>query len=137
MCGPLLQHSSDWSTLACREDIFKEIDILVGMNHENVIYLKEYFEEGDKVGPRPQECIVCKCRDMFLKGSSEEKPRWLPELAAWVAVLHGGMPVVADSNGMSGTEQWVLLKKLLKKGDKVPGDCHLGACAAAKHGWDV
>lgn len=34
---------------ACREDIFKEIDILVGMNHENVIFLKEYFEEGNKV----------------------------------------------------------------------------------------
>ena len=33
----------------CREDIFKEIDILVGMNHENVIFLKEYFEEGNKV----------------------------------------------------------------------------------------
>jgi len=32
-----------------REDIFKEIDILVGMNHENVIFLKEYFEEGNKV----------------------------------------------------------------------------------------
>lgn len=34
----------------CREDIFKEIDLLCGMNHENVIYLKEYFEEGNKVG---------------------------------------------------------------------------------------
>ena len=33
-----------------REDIFKEIDILVGMEHENVIYMKEYFEEGNKVG---------------------------------------------------------------------------------------
>lgn len=32
-----------------REDIFKEIDILCGMNHENVVYLKEYFEEGNKV----------------------------------------------------------------------------------------
>ncbi|KAK9818047.1 hypothetical protein WJX72_006277 [[Myrmecia] bisecta] len=32
-----------------REDIFKEIDILVGLNHENVIFLKEYFEEGNKV----------------------------------------------------------------------------------------
>ena len=34
---------------ACREDIFKEIDILCGLNHENVVYLKEYFEEGNKV----------------------------------------------------------------------------------------
>ncbi|KAF6261155.1 kinase-like domain-containing protein [Scenedesmus sp. NREL 46B-D3] len=32
-----------------REDIFKEIDILCGLNHENVVYLKEYFEEGNKV----------------------------------------------------------------------------------------
>ncbi|EFJ39750.1 hypothetical protein VOLCADRAFT_78266 [Volvox carteri f. nagariensis] len=32
-----------------REDIFKEIDLLCGMNHENVIFLKEYFEEGNKV----------------------------------------------------------------------------------------
>ncbi len=33
-----------------RDDIFKEIDILVGLNHPNVIYLKEYFEESNKVG---------------------------------------------------------------------------------------
>ena len=32
-----------------RDDIFKEIDILVGLNHPNVIYLKEYFEENNKV----------------------------------------------------------------------------------------
>ena len=32
-----------------RDDIFKEIDILVGLNHPNVIYLKEYFEENSKV----------------------------------------------------------------------------------------
>ena len=32
-----------------RDDIFKEIDILVGLNHPNVIYLKEYFEESNKV----------------------------------------------------------------------------------------
>lgn len=31
-----------------REDIFKEIDILVGMEHENVIFMKEYFEENNK-----------------------------------------------------------------------------------------
>lgn len=34
------------------EDIFKEIDILCGLQHENVVYLKEYFEEGNKVGDR-------------------------------------------------------------------------------------
>jgi hypothetical protein len=34
---------------SCREDIFKEIDILCGLNHQNVVYLKEYFEEGNKV----------------------------------------------------------------------------------------
>lgn len=33
----------------CREDIFKEIDLLCDMNHDNVIFLKEYFEEGNKV----------------------------------------------------------------------------------------
>ena len=32
-----------------REDIFKEIDILVGMEHENVIFMKEYYEENNKV----------------------------------------------------------------------------------------
>ncbi len=32
-----------------RDDIFKEIDILVGLNHPNVIYLKEYFEENNRV----------------------------------------------------------------------------------------
>ncbi len=37
------------SLLARREDIFSEIDILCGLKHENVIYLKEYFEEGNKV----------------------------------------------------------------------------------------
>ena len=38
-----------------REDIFKEIDILVGMEHENVIYMKEYFEENNKV-QLPSDC---------------------------------------------------------------------------------
>ena len=28
-----------------REDIFKEIDILCSLNHDNVVFLKEYFEE--------------------------------------------------------------------------------------------
>lgn len=32
-----------------REDIFKEIDILCSLNHENVLFLKEYFEENNKV----------------------------------------------------------------------------------------
>jgi len=32
-----------------REDIFKEIDILCGLEHENVVSLKEYFEENNKV----------------------------------------------------------------------------------------
>jgi hypothetical protein len=35
--------------VACREDIFKEIDILCGLNHPNVVHLREYFEEGNKV----------------------------------------------------------------------------------------
>lgn len=33
-----------------REDIFKEIDILCSLNHDNVVFLKEYFEDGNKVG---------------------------------------------------------------------------------------
>lgn len=32
-----------------REDIFKEIDIVIALRHPNIIYLKEYFEEGNKV----------------------------------------------------------------------------------------
>lgn len=36
-------------TESTREDIFKEIDILVGMDHDNVLMLREYFEENGKV----------------------------------------------------------------------------------------
>lgn len=32
-----------------REDIYQEIDILCGLNHENVLFLKEYFDEDNKV----------------------------------------------------------------------------------------
>lgn len=32
-----------------RDDIFKEIDILCDLTHENVIFMKEYFEENNKV----------------------------------------------------------------------------------------
>lgn len=35
-----------------REDIFKEIEILVGLNNVNVVYLKEYFQEAEKVRPQ-------------------------------------------------------------------------------------
>jgi hypothetical protein len=38
-----------FAAMSCSEDIFKEIDILCGLNHDNVVYLKEYFEEGNKV----------------------------------------------------------------------------------------
>ena len=34
-----------------QDDIFKEIDILIGLDHPNVIFLKEYFEENNKVCP--------------------------------------------------------------------------------------
>ena len=37
-----------WNSCLCREDIFKEIDILVRLAHENVVYLKEYFQEINK-----------------------------------------------------------------------------------------
>jgi hypothetical protein len=56
--------------MCCRsEDIFKEIDILCGLNHENVVYLKEYFEEGNKVRnsvdtqQQHQPGVVCVRRD--------------------------------------------------------------------------
>lgn len=42
-----------------RDDIFKEIDILVGLNHPNVICLKEYFEESNKVCCYPQSHHKC------------------------------------------------------------------------------
>ena len=31
-----------------REDIFKEINILISLDHPNIIYLREYYEEGNK-----------------------------------------------------------------------------------------
>lgn len=40
---------SQKTALACRDDIFKEIDILCDLTHENVIFMKEYFEENNKV----------------------------------------------------------------------------------------
>lgn len=53
--------------VSCREDIFKEIDILCGLNHENVVYLKEYFEEGNKVRRKmcsSHLCCVCACTSL-------------------------------------------------------------------------
>lgn len=32
-----------------REDILKEIDILLSLKHKNIVYVKEYFEEGFRV----------------------------------------------------------------------------------------
>lgn len=32
-----------------RADIFKEIDILIALKHDNIVLMKEYFEEGNKV----------------------------------------------------------------------------------------
>ncbi len=42
-------HSESECRQSRREDIFKEIDILVRLAHENVVYLKEYFHEINKV----------------------------------------------------------------------------------------
>ena len=39
----------DRPMLVAQDDIFKEIDILIGLDHPNVIFLKEYFEENNKV----------------------------------------------------------------------------------------
>ena len=59
-----------------REDIFKEIDILVGMEHENVIYMKEYFEENNKVllPPTAHFTLSPSCR----KAIVDHEPQWLP-----------------------------------------------------------
>lgn len=46
---PELSHQPASDNENTREDIFKEIDILVGMDHENVLNLTEYYEEGGKV----------------------------------------------------------------------------------------
>ena len=43
-----------------REDIFKEIDILVGMEHENVIFMKEYYEENNKVSDETDQVTALK-----------------------------------------------------------------------------
>lgn len=32
-----------------RADIFKEIEILCGLQHKNVVYLKEFFEDENRV----------------------------------------------------------------------------------------
>jgi calcium/calmodulin-dependent protein kinase I len=48
--GNKRQPSTNEGELAIsREDIFKEIDIVIALRHPNIIYLKEYFEEGNKV----------------------------------------------------------------------------------------
>jgi serine/threonine protein kinase len=44
-----------------REDIFKEIDIQGNLNHENIIHLKEYYEEDNKVRGG-NVCVVSVCR---------------------------------------------------------------------------
>lgn len=60
------------------EDIFKEIDILCGLDHDNVVFFKEYFEEGSKVGipPGSPGCILLACFHLILaaldQGSQSE-----------------------------------------------------------------
>ncbi len=44
---PIGSRTSDGEST--REDIFREIEILVGLNNVNVVYLKEYFHESEKV----------------------------------------------------------------------------------------
>jgi serine/threonine protein kinase len=43
------RRKGDPPNTSTREDIVQEINILVGLKHKNVTYLKEYFEEKDKV----------------------------------------------------------------------------------------
>jgi serine/threonine protein kinase len=48
-----------------REDVVKEIDILAACDHPNVMYLKEYFEESNKVYLITGEC---KCAGLKWRG---------------------------------------------------------------------
>eukprot|EP00884_Botryococcus_braunii_P021933 jgi/Botrbrau1/8423/Bobra.0237s0043.1 len=74
-----------------REDIRKEIDILVQLNHPNVIFLKEYFEEQGRVylvtevadGGR----VAGRCAGEGLLHRSH-RPRLLCPIAAGIAYLH-------------------------------------------------
>ncbi len=45
------------SASRAQDDIFKEIDILIGLDHPNVIFLKEYFEENNKARPPIQTVL--------------------------------------------------------------------------------
>eukprot|EP00889_Picochlorum_renovo_P005388 jgi/Picre1/32418/NNA_007764.t1 len=49
-----------------RSDIFKEIDIIMSLRHDNIIYMKEYFEENGRV------YVIM---EYFLEGSCW-KPCW-------------------------------------------------------------
>ena len=42
-------------------------------------------------------------------------------MAAWMAVLHGGMPGPANSMDMSGTAQWLLCGHSREKRTRFPG----------------
>jgi len=55
--GPSLGCDSRSASRA-QDDIFKEIDILIGLDHPNVIFLKEYFEENNKARPRAPRCAA-------------------------------------------------------------------------------
>ena len=63
-----------------REDIFKEIEILVGLNDVNVVYLKEYFQENEKVR-RGVRRSVGPCPMAVRYASGSNNPEW-PHLRA-------------------------------------------------------
>ena len=62
-----------------REDILKEIDILARCDHPNVMFLKEYFEENNKVLPRSLQAADCPVQPcMSNSWSLTPPPLWRP-----------------------------------------------------------
>ena len=71
---PEISHQPANDNENTREDIFKEIDILVGMEHQNVLNLKEYYEEGGKVSRCPAPARPLDPRFACCNWSSEALP---------------------------------------------------------------
>jgi serine/threonine protein kinase len=71
-----------------REDIFKEIDILCSLNHDNVVFLKEYFEDGNKVGVLAA---------LVPAGAG---PQWIAAMALWVC----HKTIISDPDALDTTK---------------------------------
>ena len=65
---PETSHQPANDNESTREDIFKEVDILVGREHEHVLNLTEYYEEGGKVWNGIYlECLIQACPLIWLQ----------------------------------------------------------------------